>query len=45
MDKKTGIVSWIRKNLEGTENPRQFGKGLVGNHRGNGVIESEIITN
>lgn len=36
MDKKQAsiIVGWIRKNLEGTENPRQFGKGLVGNHRG-----------
>lgn len=28
------IVAWIRKNLEGTTNPRQFGKGLVGNRSG-----------
>jgi mRNA interferase RelE/StbE len=24
------IVSWIEKNLEGSENPRQYGKPLVG---------------
>jgi len=28
------IVAWIRKNLEGTTNPRQYGKGLVGNRSG-----------
>ena len=25
------ILGWIRKNLQGCENPRRFGKGLVGN--------------
>lgn len=28
------IMSWIKKNLVNTNNPRQFGKGLVGNHSG-----------
>jgi mRNA interferase RelE/StbE len=28
------ILSWIRKNLEGCENPRQHGKGLTFNHSG-----------
>lgn len=28
------ITDWIRKNLEGCENPRQFGKALTGNHYG-----------
>ena len=28
------ITGWVRKNLEGCENPRQFGKALVGNHSG-----------
>lgn len=28
------ITSWIRKNLEGCENPRQYGRALVANHRG-----------
>ena len=28
------ITDWIRKNLEGCENPRQFGKALTGNHIG-----------
>jgi mRNA interferase RelE/StbE len=28
------ILSWIRKNLEGCENPRQHGKGLTSNHSG-----------
>ncbi|MGM0241231.1 type II toxin-antitoxin system RelE family toxin [Enterococcus sp. AZ103] len=28
------IVAWIRKNLEGTTDPRQHGKGLVGNRSG-----------
>lgn len=25
------IVAWIRKNLEGTADPRQHGKGMTGN--------------
>ena len=25
------IIGWIEKNLDGTENPRQHGKGLTGN--------------
>lgn len=25
------IIGWIRKNLEGCENPRAHGKGLTGN--------------
>ena len=28
------ILSWIKKNLVDTENPRQHGKGLVANHSG-----------
>lgn len=28
------ILSWISKNLEGCENPRAHGKGLVANHSG-----------
>lgn len=28
------IVSWIRKNLDGCENPRLYGKALVGNLKG-----------
>lgn len=28
------LLSWISKNLEGTENPRAHGKGLVGNKSG-----------
>lgn len=28
------ITKWIKKNLEGCENPRSKGKGLVGNHGG-----------
>ena len=28
------ILAWIRKNLEGCEEPRQFGKSLVGDHSG-----------
>ena len=28
------INSWIMKNLEGCENPRQHGKGLTANHKG-----------
>lgn len=28
------IVAWLEKNIEGCENPRAFGKGLVENHSG-----------
>lgn len=28
------IIGWIEKNLEGTENPRQHGKGLTANRAG-----------
>lgn len=28
------IIGWIRKNLEGCENPRLYGKALVANHKG-----------
>lgn len=28
------IIGWIEKNLEGTENPRQHGKGLTANRSG-----------
>ncbi len=28
------ILAWIRKNLEGCEEPRRFGKSLVGDHSG-----------
>ena len=28
------IVAWVRKNLEGCENPRQHGKGLTANRGG-----------
>lgn len=28
------LLSWIEKNLEGTENPRNHGKGLVGDKSG-----------
>ena len=28
------LVSWIGRNLEGTEDPRRFGKGLTGNRSG-----------
>lgn len=36
MDRKqaTIIVAWIRKNLEGTTDPRQHGEGLTGNRSG-----------
>ena len=36
MDKPTQklILSWVSKNLEGTDNPRQRGKALVSNHSG-----------
>ena len=30
----TIIVAWIRKNLEGTTDPCQHGKGLTGNRSG-----------
>ena len=28
------IASWLRKNLQGCENPRQHGKGLTANRTG-----------
>ena len=36
MDLQTAklITAWIRKNLEGCENPRQHGKGLTANRSG-----------
>lgn len=36
LDKPTQklILSWVSKNLEGTDNPRQRGKALVSNHSG-----------
>lgn len=36
MDRQTVrlILGWIRKNLEGCENPRQHGKGLTANRSG-----------
>jgi len=36
MDKATAalILGWIRKNLEGCENPRIHGKGLTANRSG-----------
>lgn len=36
LDKATAalILGWIRKNLEGCENPRAHGKGLTANHSG-----------
>ena len=36
LDKYTAalIIGWIEKNLEGSENPRQHGKGLTSNSSG-----------
>ncbi len=36
LDKQTAalILGWVRKNLEGCENPRQHGKGLTANRSG-----------
>lgn len=36
MDKHQALIimSWIKRNLVETTNPRQFGKGLVGNKSG-----------
>ena len=36
MDRATSalILGWIRKNLEGCEDPRIHGKGLTANHSG-----------
>ena len=36
LDKPTAalITGWIRKNLEGCNNPRIHGKGLTANHSG-----------
>ncbi len=28
------ITKWVRKNLEGCENPRRLGKSLTGNYSG-----------
>ena len=28
------LVAWIRKNVDGSENPRLHGKGLEANHSG-----------
>lgn len=28
------ITSWIGEHLEGTDDPRRYGKALAGNHRG-----------
>lgn len=35
-DKQTAalILGWIRKNLEGCDNPRAHGKGVTANHSG-----------
>mgnify|MGYP002622764004 CR=1 FL=1 len=32
---KNRIIGWIEKNLEDCENPRQHGKALTGNLKGN----------
>ena len=37
------IVAWVRKNLEGCENPRQHGKGLIANRADNAIIASGTI--
>ena len=36
LDRQTAamITGWVRKNLEGSENPRQHGKGLTANRSG-----------
>ncbi len=36
IDKHTAslIIGWLRKNLEGCSDPRQHGKGLTANRRG-----------
>ena len=36
MDRHTAalLLGWIRKNLEGCENPRQHGNGFTANHSG-----------
>lgn len=36
MDRQTAsmILGWVRKNLEGCEDPRQHGKGLTANRSG-----------
>ena len=36
LDKHTSslIIGWIRKNLDGCNNPRQYGKGLTANKSG-----------
>jgi mRNA interferase RelE/StbE len=32
--KRAIILSWMDKNIDGCENPRNHGKGLVSNHSG-----------
>ncbi len=57
LDKQTAalILGWVRKKLEGCENPRQHGKGLsanrsgqwryrVGNYRLLAEIKDNIVT-
>lgn len=36
LDKQTSalLLGWIEKNLVDCDNPRQFGKGLTANHKG-----------
>lgn len=36
LDRNTAamLLGWVRKNLEGCENPRQHGKGLTANRSG-----------
>lgn len=36
LDRHTGalILGWIKKNLEGCDNPRLYGKGLTSNRSG-----------
>lgn len=36
MDKNQSLIllSWLKKNLDGTDNPRQHGKGLTGDRSG-----------
>lgn len=36
MDRQTAamIIGWVRKNLEGCNHPRQYGKGSSSNRRG-----------
>lgn len=36
LDKFTArmILKWLSKNIDNTDNPKKFGKSLVGNHNG-----------